>query len=567
MSLTSKSPKTWIIIAGVFIFLLGYYASSREVSPSQSIQLELTDWYFCEGLLDQLDDQICEYTKTPKKITPRNVGEPGTYFTYFATYHVDRSLTVDRYALNLGAVGDEDTVYIDNQYVGSTKYTHTSAVAFQDWKYHPIDSNHVLEGNHNVRINVLYYGPMFGGVLAVPAVTTLTYAQIKKTRYNFYRSYLPFACCIALIFLSFYSGLVGIFGKNQSFFIDYMGFGTCFSLYIGSIGFVYTYLGFTWLATMILFSTTIIGSLFFSLRLIAQSSSFSHNQAKYKKYANYFILILSILYTIMFINKNYVPCVLLLQNLLVTLIVLFSFYYFRHGLSLIKKEGLTTFAISAVLVAPLFFTSIAIDFYKQFFDAGSIFVSPYALIAIGFCIMFYLAQDHVKALKDQKMKEELEEKNIKLKYLSEHDPLTALYNRRTFESLVEYNINSANQHKGYALLILDIDHFKSYNDSYGHPAGDRLLIQFAKVLNETVRLSDPIGRLGGEEFGIFIHNVTFDQAKQICENIRSSIESTSFEHKQKNGNPITASIGAVYFSPEIEAIQYTNAYKLSDECL
>lgn len=552
------------VTAMLFLFVRSHINDQNQ--PWEAFQAPLTNWYYCEGKVDQIDHSVCEYTGTPKSIAPRNVGQRGEIFTYFAEYTLKETLTDRNYALNLGTVGDEDKLWVDGQYVGQHVYADRLVVGFQDWKTHALNKDLLTAGKHKVRLEVTYAGPMFGGVLTKPTVTTDQYAQIKKLRYNFYRSYLPFACSVALIMLALYSGLVGVFGRNKSFFYDYMGFGICFALYIGSIGFVYSYMGFDWTDTLILYAITIIGSLFFSARLVFHAGLLSTTMDRYKKFITPFILTLSAFYILMFTNKLYVQCVLLLQLFIVTEATVCCFYITKHGLRLIKTE-LNVYTLGSVLVGPIFIISTATDLYKQFYDAGSLFTLPYALILMGYFVMFLLAQQHATALRDQEIKADLEVKNEKLKYLSEHDPLTTLYNRRTFESLFEYHLNQANERKGYALLILDIDHFKAYNDSYGHPAGDRLLVQFSQVLKDAVRLSDHVGRLGGEEFGIFLHNLTLEQTQSICENIRKTIEETTFEFRQKTGKPITASLGVIYMNSNTDNVEYGEIYKLADECL
>ena len=85
------------------------------------------------------------------------------------------------------------------------------------------------------------------------------------------------------------------------------------------------------------------------------------------------------------------------------------------------------------------------------------------------------------------------------------DPLTCAYNRGQFEVLLTQAIQSARRRKTTGCLIfLDIDNFKSLNDSYGHDAGDRVLKQIVSVLHENLRASDVVGRLGGDEFGAIL---------------------------------------------------------------
>jgi diguanylate cyclase (GGDEF)-like protein len=563
---TSKRILIFFLIALSALWMHSLF-SFPDQSLTDANTVSMSNWQFCQGKLQQPKADVCEKADKPPVIKPSNAGQKGTHYTYFTQYTIKESMLDQEYALNLGPVGDEDEVWIDGKRVGKTIYNDTGSIGFQDWTVHMLDAEFLTPGIHDVVIQVRYLGPMYGGVLNNPTITTAAYAQIKKTRHNFYRSYLPFAFSVALFLLSLYSGLVGVFGKNKSSFYDYMGFGICFSMYVGSIGFVYTYIGFNWTASMLLFSLTILGTVYFSIRL-ALSEKFSAEKAiTYNRRSNIFFFALCSTLLMLLLEGMYLQIVLILEFFFCAVVSMFCYAVAKNGLVRLQTDKTSPFAWASIIVSASFFIGTSIDVYKQFMAPDTIFVLPYALILLGFFIMLNLANDHVKALRDQQLKDELEIKNQKLKYLSEHDPLTSLYNRRTFESLVEYHINDANEHKGYALMILDIDHFKAYNDSYGHPAGDSLLVTFAQVLHDAVRLSDPIGRLGGEEFGIFIHNVTFEQAKQIAESVRKSIENTQFEHRQQNGSPVTASIGGIYFAPKVIDIKYTEAYKTADQCL
>lgn len=135
----------------------------------------------------------------------------------------------------------------------------------------------------------------------------------------------------------------------------------------------------------------------------------------------------------------------------------------------------------------------------------------------------------------------------KLKYLSRHDTMTSLPNLRYFKSQVEKIIISDTP---VAIAMLDIDFFKNYNDTYGHPAGDVVLRDVAQILEESVRTAngqahDIIARYGGEEFIICFTNISsLNQVNTIVERIRKRIEEYSFagQSTQPSGN-ITASFG------------------------
>ncbi|MEF1289726.1 GGDEF domain-containing protein, partial [Vibrio sp. M260118] len=96
---------------------------------------------------------------------------------------------------------------------------------------------------------------------------------------------------------------------------------------------------------------------------------------------------------------------------------------------------------------------------------------------------------------------QLKHKQEQLLFLSEHDPLTNLLNRRAFDKQLDQSITKARRsgHK-LAILFIDLDDFKEVNDSYGHDAGDHVLVQVAKRLTGCVRESDIVGRIGGDEF-------------------------------------------------------------------
>ncbi len=101
------------------------------------------------------------------------------------------------------------------------------------------------------------------------------------------------------------------------------------------------------------------------------------------------------------------------------------------------------------------------------------------------------------------------------------DPLTNLYNRREFEEKLVYEINQYKKYKTpFTLLVLDLDKFKKFNDTFGHTMGDRLLVEFARVLEKVVRKEDSIFRLGGDEFAVILRNTNSKLATQIAERIK-----------------------------------------------
>ncbi len=120
---------------------------------------------------------------------------------------------------------------------------------------------------------------------------------------------------------------------------------------------------------------------------------------------------------------------------------------------------------------------------------------------------------------------ELQNKHKELQRLTRLDGLTGLYNRSTFVELSRQELARA-QRQGSAttILLLDLDFFKRVNDTWGHPAGDAVLKNVAAVANNSVRATDLVGRLGGEEFIILLPNTSLEAARRLAEKLRANVQ-------------------------------------------
>lgn len=94
--------------------------------------------------------------------------------------------------------------------------------------------------------------------------------------------------------------------------------------------------------------------------------------------------------------------------------------------------------------------------------------------------------------------------------------------------------------------MLDADNFKNINDTFGHVVGDAVLLKITQVISMTLRDNDIVGRLGGEEFGIYLRNVTRDQARDIAERIRARVANTPIDVGNGKTHQVTVSIGAAF---------------------
>jgi diguanylate cyclase (GGDEF)-like protein/PAS domain S-box-containing protein len=130
-------------------------------------------------------------------------------------------------------------------------------------------------------------------------------------------------------------------------------------------------------------------------------------------------------------------------------------------------------------------------------------------------------------------------------YQASHDALTGLVNRREFERRLQEALDSAQTSDiGHALCYLDLDHFKVVNDTCGHTAGDNMLREIASLIKDTVRDSDTVGRIGGDEFALLLAGCPLEKARQIADNVVRSIDDYRFVWKDKIFN-VGVSIGLV----------------------
>ena len=140
----------------------------------------------------------------------------------------------------------------------------------------------------------------------------------------------------------------------------------------------------------------------------------------------------------------------------------------------------------------------------------------------------------------------------KLKKLAITDGLTRLYNSRHFYNQMELEADRSNRYNhSLALLLLDIDLFKEYNDTYGHLEGDKVLQSIGKAITSCLRKMDTAYRYGGEEFTILLPETTAEEARTVAERIRAGIERVEFTPTPEKETTITISIGVTeYFKNE-----------------
>jgi diguanylate cyclase (GGDEF)-like protein len=211
--------------------------------------------------------------------------------------------------------------------------------------------------------------------------------------------------------------------------------------------------------------------------------------------------------------------------------------------------------------ALIYFTLLTFVDLRGIFPSGQLFTSTpyvngepwapwlYARIALGFGT-FFLAYIASQTIASWQVREK------EFRRLSNTDSLTLLSNRAHFLQRSALVFNQVNRRTdALACMILDLDHFKKINDTYGHHAGDKVLIAVADVLKQNARDYDEVSRLGGEEFAILMPTTTLDVAAQVATRIRERLEEKSIEVDGHILN-VTTSIGvACYPDAGIQGIE------------
>jgi two-component system, chemotaxis family, response regulator WspR len=159
---------------------------------------------------------------------------------------------------------------------------------------------------------------------------------------------------------------------------------------------------------------------------------------------------------------------------------------------------------------------------------------------------------------------QLEAANVALQELAAIDPMTGLFNRRRFDTFLQQEWKRSNRSRlPLSLLMIDIDHFKQFNDVYGHPAGDECIRQVVGVIRKAAnRVSDLACRYGGEEFAIVLAETPASGALAVAEFVRKNVELLAIPHDLHPDRVVTVSIGVATKSGD----RYPSAPDLIGAC-
>ncbi len=206
--------------------------------------------------------------------------------------------------------------------------------------------------------------------------------------------------------------------------------------------------------------------------------------------------------------------------------------------------------------AGLFITSLTV--------VGLVLVNPHlsapysvhALMTAMLSLVYFALFFHVYGNRSLSYFARMRTYNRRLQALATRDSLTGILNARAYHETCQKLLSQARRdHSPSAVLFIDLDHFKRINDQHGHLAGDRVLQAVALCVQQHLRASDVFGRIGGEEFCVFLPHTDAAGAKQVAEDLRTHIEALMPEIAPATQLRVTASIGVTSVSPEDESLQ------------
>lgn len=232
----------------------------------------------------------------------------------------------------------------------------------------------------------------------------------------------------------------------------------------------------------------------------------------------------------------------------VILTVMFGMIVMRQRFGWAMATSTIVFAMYAVGIAGLYDMPIDVKLNCLMVMLGAIVISLMAC----FQMEADVRRGYLMALKQSIEASQLRRSRDELDQLSKSDPLTGLDNRRSFDArlMAEWSRAQRN-HEPIALLFVDIDHFKDYNDHYGHQAGDTCLVQVAQAIRESAqRGADLCARYGGEEFVVLLPQTTQEHALGVARRVRRAVERLHLPHPtSKVANVVTVSVGVSSLVP------------------
>jgi diguanylate cyclase (GGDEF)-like protein len=227
--------------------------------------------------------------------------------------------------------------------------------------------------------------------------------------------------------------------------------------------------------------------------------------------------------------------------------------YFLVGLRLSEALACSLLILLSYIVVELWMTEVSLP---RLINNGLFLLFGNLMGAVGCYLLEFKSREHFLISR-------------LMRVLADHDSLTGLHNRRSFNRQFERLWRQAQREQcSLALLLCDIDHFKAYNDHYGHQAGDTVLQRVGSLLEDAARRPlDMAVRLGGEEFAVLLYNISSEQARLHAEALRQTLQTLDIAHAGSDtAAMLTMSIGVSCIQPE-ESSALAQLYEHADRAL
>ncbi len=251
----------------------------------------------------------------------------------------------------------------------------------------------------------------------------------------------------------------------------------------------------------------------------------------------------------------------------------------RQGMTIVRQEQIAQTLAFHRRLGFYFITTIVVFFLLLAVYLWRFLVQPLSLLLEGIRNFTRgktdvqippIGKDELGELQEafNEMSRELEVERKRLRTESQSDALTGLFNMRYFRlQLIEEFSRSQRYTRPVTLLMIDVDHFKAYNDRNGHPAGDIVLKEVSRILIRNVRGTDVVARYGGEEFVVLLPETPLEAGLNVAEKIRRAVEEHHFPFAgTKTGDRITVSIGLASY-PDVRVNSDQDLVESSDKAL
>ena len=374
-----------------------------------------------------------------------------------------------------------------------------------------------------ITVNSFFYGAMF---------LLLIYGWLIHTlfRHTSFRYYLYFHLIFTLLLLDADGWLQNIFwAGNASFSTFTIPFGIAFLMFL-----------------MILFTRRLL--------LTRQLSSLLDHSLVLLALLN----LAAVIITVFVSDKIFLMAVAALAFATSLILLLITLYVLVSGKRSGQKSHLILWSMLLIAMGIEYFRAIGIlpsNFFTLFILKASLFLEMLIISTSILLLRFsHLEKEEEKIevvkqksehelLKHKRNSQRMQKKHDLLNKLAGVDSLTGLYNRREFFNMSESLLHrTKNSMMPYSLMMLDLDHFKNINDTYGHSAGDMVLVEVTKAISAHKRPNDIFGRIGGEEFAIFMPETDAKEAEALADELCMLVEKIKIETEMQSIS-VTVSIG------------------------